>query len=98
MKTNSAALVATVGTDAGLKASVNEALFPASVRPIIRALKTYGGIVADNGSAWFTSGVPDPRWDNDALQKPRTIKGSDFVAVDAIGMKVSATSGQARPQ
>ena len=81
-----------------LKASVNEALFPASVRPIIRALKTYGGIVADNGSAWFMSGVPDARWDNDALQKLRAIKGSDFVAVDATGMKISATSGQARPQ
>ena len=78
-----------------LKASVNEASFPAAVRPIIVALKTYGGIVADNGSAWFMSGVPDERWNNDALQTLRTIKGSDFEAVDASGMMVDRNSGQA---
>ena len=37
---------------------------------ILRAMKTYGMIVADNGSAWYMSGVPDPRWDNDLLQRP----------------------------
>ena len=78
-----------------LKASVDPAAYPASVRPIIVALQTYGAIVADNGSAWYLSGVPDPRWDNDALQALRRIKGSDFVAVDATSMRVSATSGQA---
>ncbi|QXC60758.1 hypothetical protein KSP35_20935 [Aquihabitans sp. G128] len=79
-----------------LKATVDESTFPPSVRPIIRALKTYGGIVADNGSAWYLSGVPDPRWDNDDLQALRRIKGADFVAVDASSLKVSPTSGQAR--
>ncbi|HEX2575401.1 MAG TPA: hypothetical protein VHK88_03570 [Aquihabitans sp.] len=79
-----------------LRATVDEATFPASVRPIIRALKTYGGIVANNGSAWYMSGVPDPRWQNDDLQALRRIRGSDFVAVDATPMRVSPTSGQAR--
>ena len=69
---------------------------PASVRPIIRALKVYGAINADNGSAWYMSGVPDPRWDNDDLQALRAIKGSDFVAIDASSMMVSANSGQAQ--
>ena len=59
-----------------LKASVNESAYPASVRPIIRALKTYGAINADNGSAWFMSGVPDPRWNNDDLQALRRLRGS----------------------
>lgn len=79
-----------------LKASVDESTFPAEVRPIIVALKTYGAVVADNGSAWFMSGVPDERWDNDALQTLRRIKGSDFVALDAAGLQVSADSGEAR--
>jgi hypothetical protein len=79
-----------------LKESVREESFPASVRPIIVALKTYGAITADNGSAWFMSGVPDPRWDNDALHSLRAIKGSDFEAIDASSLMVSPDSGQAR--
>ena len=79
-----------------LKASVKESDFPASVRPIITALKTYGAINADNGSAWYLSGVPDPRWDNDDLATLRRISGSSFEAVDASGLVVSSSSGQAR--
>jgi hypothetical protein len=78
-----------------LKASVDPATFPAEVRPIIVALQTYGAVVADNGSAWFMSGVPDERWDNDALQTLRRIKGTDFDAIDAAGLQVSPDSGEA---
>ncbi len=78
-----------------LKAGVDPNAFPASVRPIVVALRTYGGIVADNGSAWFMSGVPDPRWSNDDLQALRSITGSDFEAVDATSVQVSPGSGQA---
>jgi hypothetical protein len=49
---------------------------------ILRALKRYGMIVADNGSSWFISGVPDPRWDNDQLHTLHRVKGSDFRAVN----------------
>lgn len=80
-----------------LRSTVREADFPASVRPIITALKTYGAIVADNGSAWYLSGVPDPRWDNDALATLRRIPGSSFEAVDGTKLQVSANSGQATP-
>ena len=34
---------------------------------ILQALKTYGMMLADNGSAWFISGAPDARWDNTDL-------------------------------
>lgn len=79
-----------------LKSSIDPSAYPASVRPIIVALKTYGGIVADNGGPWFLSGVPDSRWDNDALHSLGTIKGSDWQAVDESSLRVSANSGQAR--
>src|SRR5262249_2347087 len=41
--------------------------FPHDDQVILQALKTYGMILADNGSSWFLSGVPDERWDNDVL-------------------------------
>ena len=48
---------------------------------ILRALKTYGMILADNGSPWFVSGAPDDAWDNDALNAElRQLKGADFEA------------------
>jgi hypothetical protein len=78
-----------------LRATVREADFPAQVRPIIVALKTYGAIVADNGSAWYLSGAPDDRWDDDALQALGRIKGTDLVAVDASSLMVTSTSGRA---
>ena len=81
-----------------LRATLDPATFPASVRPIIAALETYGAIVADNGSPWFISGVPDPRWDNDALHALGAIKGRDFEAVDASPLQVDPDSGQARAQ
>ena len=66
------------------------------MRPIIVALKTYGAIVADNGSPWYISGVPDERWDNDALHTLGAIKGSDFEAVDASSLQLDPNSGQVR--
>lgn len=80
-----------------LKASVDESTFPVQVRPIIVALKTYGAIVADNGSAWYLSGVPDERWDNTQLRALATIKGSDFEAIDGSGLRITTDSGEARP-
>ena len=75
-----------------LRADFDENLVAPQARPIIRALKIYGGVIADNGSAWYMSGVPDERWDNDQLQTLNAVKGRDFVVVDASSMKVAANS------
>ena len=58
-------------------------------------MKTYGVIVADNGSPWFISGVPDERWNNDMLQQLGNVHGSDFEAVDETGLMLDGNSGQA---
>jgi len=86
-----------MGTWLRLKASVNESSFDPAVRPIIVALKTHGAVVADNGSAWYISGAPDERWDNDELATLGTVDGSDFEVVNASGLQVAANSYQARP-
>jgi hypothetical protein len=79
-----------------LKASVPVAGLPAQARVIATALKAYGAIVADNGSAWYLSGTEDTRWDNDALNALKALPGSDFEAVDESGLMVSANSAAVR--
>jgi hypothetical protein len=64
-----------------LKASVDISGLPSQARVVARALKQYGLIVADNGSDWFVSGAPHPRWDNDQLQQLRRLRGRDFEVV-----------------
>ena len=57
--------------------------FPPQARVVLVALKRYGMLLADNGSDWFISGAPHPRWDNDQLRALRRVKGADFEVVAA---------------
>jgi len=66
-----------------LKASYDISGFPAELRVVLQALKTYGMMVADNGADWYVGGSPDPRWDDEALSAIREVKGSDFEVVDS---------------
>ncbi len=65
-----------------LRSDFPVARFPYQARIVLRALKRYGMIVADNGSSWYISGVPDPRWNNNALHTLHRVQGSDFRVVD----------------
>jgi hypothetical protein len=48
---------------------------------ILTALKKYGMILADNGSAIFISGAPDPRWNNDDLGQLKSITAANFEVI-----------------
>ncbi len=65
-----------------LKRSFDLSGFPPQARIVLQALKTYGMILADNGSNWFLSGAPDPRWSNDDLHSLHRVPGSAFEVVD----------------
>jgi hypothetical protein len=65
-----------------LKAGVSLAGLPEQARVVAQALKTYGLILADNGSPWYISGAPDPRWNDSALHELDHLTGSDFQVVD----------------
>ena len=67
--------------------------YPADDQGILQAMKTYGMIVADNGSSWFISGVPDDRWNNDTLHVLGQVPGSAFQALDASSLMVDPDSG-----
>ncbi len=71
-----------MGERVRLKAGIEISGYPGQARIVLQALKTYGMILADNGSNWYISGAPDPRWSNDALHALGGIKGSDFEVVD----------------
>ena len=79
-----------------LKADYDISGFSPEIQVILRALKKYGLLLADNGSAWFISGVPDERWDNDVLHELHQVRGSDFEAVDVSSLIIDSNSGQAR--
>lgn len=64
-----------------LKADYDISGFTPNVQVILRAMKKYGLIVADNGSNWYISGAPDSRWDDDELRQLSQVKGRDFEAV-----------------
>lgn len=80
-----------------LKADYDISGFSPQVQVILRALKKYGLILADNGSAWYISGVPDERWNNDMLRELHSVPGSAFEAVDISGWMVNPDSAQAAP-
>jgi hypothetical protein len=65
-----------------LRASFDETGFPRPAQVILRALKQYGMILADNGSDWFISGAPHPRWNDEELSALKKVRGRDFEVVD----------------
>jgi hypothetical protein len=71
-----------MGLRVRLKASYDISGMHGQGRVIATALKRYGMINADNGSAWFITGAADPRWDDDDLNQLKSIPGSAFEAVD----------------
>jgi len=64
-----------------LKASYSLAGFHGESLVILNALKRYGLIVADNGSSWYITGAPDPRWNDGDLEQLKRVPGSAFEAV-----------------
>lgn len=81
-----------------LRADFDLSPFAPEVQVILRALKRYGMILADNGAAWFISGAPDARWDNETLRQLRDVQGSDFEVVDVSSLMLSPDSGQVRSE
>jgi hypothetical protein len=71
-----------MGLRVRLKASVDLSTFPKQARVVLKALKVYGMILADNGSPWYVSGAPNPNWSNDDLHALSRLTGADFEVVD----------------
>ena len=70
-----------MGMRVRLKASFDISTFSPRIQVILRAMKKHGMILADNGSNWYISGAPDPRWSDDELRQLKSIRGSSFEVV-----------------
>jgi hypothetical protein len=75
-----------------LKAGFTIDTFPPQARVILQALKTYGMIVADNGSNWYITGSQDPRWNDSQLNTLKQVLGNNFEAVDTSQLPVPSAS------
>jgi hypothetical protein len=65
---------------------------------ILRAMKRYGLIVADNGSNWFFGGAAEQGWSTEVLDELKSIRAGAFQAVATGRMKVSPNSGKVKPR
>ena len=62
---------------------------------VLTTMKTYGLILADNGSNWYFQGTADRRWTYTDVDQLKAIPANQFVAVDESCLMVSPNSGQA---
>ena len=71
-----------MGTRLRLKASKNLSGYTPEVQKIFQAMKTYGLIVADNGTDMYISGTMDSLWDNDVLNPAfASLSADDFEVI-----------------
>ncbi len=71
-----------MGARLRLKAATNISSYPAAIQKVYQALKTYGLIVADNGSDMYVTGAYDTRWDSPLVGPSWPgLRASDFEVV-----------------
>ena len=60
---------------------------------VVKAMQTYGLVLADNGSPWFFQGEQNSHWPDRLIEDLKTIPADAFVAVDTSSLMVSKNSG-----
>ena len=70
-------------------------LCSAFCQTVLTTMKTYGLLLADNGSNWYFQGTADRRWTYAEVDQLKQIPASQFVAVDESCLMISPNSGQA---
>jgi hypothetical protein len=79
-----------MGTRLRLKASFDVSSYSAANQVILNAMKKYGLILADNGSAMYISGAPDSRWNNSDLHLLDGATAADFDVIQISPLYTSA--------
>ena len=79
-----------------LKKSYSTAGLRRDTALIVNAMKTYGLVLADNGSPWYFQGTQDTRWQGAMIDQLKGIPASAFEAVDSARMMLAPNSAQVR--
>lgn len=75
-----------MGMRVRLRASFDTTGYSPEVRVILRAMMRHGMLMADNGSGWYVSGAPDPRWNDDHLAELGRVPSSAFEVIRMDGL------------
>jgi hypothetical protein len=78
-----------------LRSDVDLTGFSPKARTILRAMRRYGLMLADNGSDWYLQGTRDGHWRNRLLDQLKSVPASAFEAVDVSACMVRQNSGKA---
>jgi hypothetical protein len=82
-----------------LKASYKiAASLRADTKVVLKGMKRYGLVLADNGSPWFFQGTADTRWPEGLIEELKRVPASAFEAVDTAPLRVRGNSMVIRPQ
>jgi hypothetical protein len=76
-----------------LRASYHPTGFGPHAMAVVKAMKKYGLVLADNGSPWYFQGEQNARWPDSLIEQLKRIPARKFVAVDTSSLKVSNNSG-----
>jgi hypothetical protein len=79
-----------------LKGDFDLSPFRPDTQVVLRAMKRYGVVVADNGSNWYFTGTSEQGWDVSMLDELKSVPAGAFEAVDAASLMVDANSGQVK--
>ncbi len=84
-----------MGARLRLKSSFSLTSFSDEAKVVLRAMKRYGIILADNGSNFYFQGAMDDRWTDSLLDELKSVKASNFEVVDESSCKIDKDSAQA---
>jgi hypothetical protein len=79
-----------------LKAAYPISSFPAQAQVVLRAMKKYGLVLADNGSPWYVQGTSDARWTSALVSALGRVPASAFEAVNTAPLRITPNSAAAR--
>jgi hypothetical protein len=79
-----------------LKASHDLSLYGRKARVVLRAMQTYGLVLADNGSPWYFQGEATRKWPSSLISDLKRVPARAFIAVDTSSLMVDKDSARVR--
>jgi hypothetical protein len=79
-----------------LKKDFDISRFPPKVQVLMRALKKYGMILADNGQPWFITGSQSPNWTAEFIAAVKNVPVTALEVVDVSELQVGPNSARAK--